>query len=309
LKIVSTSILLFVTLLFIPLFTWWFGTALGEKELIVLRKLIYIALGSVVYTFIVGELSRNNSQVDKLWSILPIIYIWVVAYYSDFSSRLVVMGLLVTIWGVRLTANFALKGAYSIKFWDGEEDYRWKILREKPEFKPSWKWSLFNLLFICGYQNVLILLFTLPALVAFQFQEVPMGLLDYIAAGAMFFFILFESVADKQHWDFQNGKWKLINAGKPLPPLYNKGFLDRGLWAHSRHPNYFAEQAIWISFYVFSVAASGQWFNWSIIGCLLLIILFQGSSKFSEEISASKYPEYKNYQERVPQFIPLLKKN
>ena len=35
--------------------------------------------------------------------------------------------------------------------------------------------------------------------------------------------------------------------------------------------DYFAEQSIWISFYLFSVSASGQWFNWSIAGCLLLV--------------------------------------
>ena len=41
---------------------------------------------------------------------------------------------------------------------------------------------------------------------------------------------------------------------------------------------------------------------------LLLIILFKGSSDFSEEISANKYPEYKDYQRSVPRFIPFLKK-
>jgi len=36
----------------------------------------------------------------------------------------------------------------------------------------------------------------------------------------------------------------------------------------------------------------------------LLIILFKGSSDFSEEISAKKYPAYKEYQKRVSRFIP-----
>lgn len=86
---------------------------------------------------------------------------------------------------------------------------------------------------------------------------------------------------------------------------FEKGFLDRGLWAYSRHPNYFAEQAIWLSFYLYSVSVSGQWFNWSIVGALLLILLFQGSANFSEEISVGKYPEYKSYQSRVSKFIPF----
>ena len=54
-------------------------------------------------------------------------------------------------------------------------------------------------------------------------------------------------------------------------------------------------------------AASGQWFNWTIAGCLLLIVLFQGSSAFSEEISADKYPEYADYQRKVARFLGKVK--
>jgi steroid 5-alpha reductase family enzyme len=253
----------------------------------------------------VGELSKNYSQVDKLWSILPIVYVWVVAGYGNYAPRLVIMAILATIWGIRLTFNFAQKGAYRWRFWAGEEDYRWLVLRQKPGFKPHWKWMLFNLLFISGYQNVLILLFTLPAIVALQNRDIPLGVFDYIATGLMLFFIAFETVADIQQWNFQCKKQAIIKAGEELTGDYLKGFLDKGLWAYSRHPNYFAEQAIWVCFYLFSVAAGGQWFNWSIAGCLLLIVLFQGSSAFSEEISAGKYPSYKVYQKKIPRFFPL----
>ena len=75
-----------------------------------------------------------------------------------------------------------------------------------------------------------------------------------------------------------------------------------------RHPNYAMEQTIWVVFYLFSVHATGEWVNWSVAGCALLLILFKGSSDFSEEISAKKYPEYKNYQQRVPRFIPFTKR-
>jgi steroid 5-alpha reductase family enzyme len=246
--------------------------------------------------------------VDKLWSVLPVVYTWTVAAYGDFSPRLILMSVLVTIWGIRLTANFAMKGAYSWKFWGGEEDYRWQVLRAKPEFSQHWKWTLFNLFFISGYQNVLILLFTLPTIAALQNPNVPLGLPDYIPAFLMLFFIVFETIADIQQWNFQSKKHALINVGKELTGNYKKGFLDKGLWAYSRHPNYFAEQAIWVCFYLFSVAATGQWFNWTIAGCLLLIVLFQGSSAFSEEISSGKYPEYAGYQRRVGKFFPRGRK-
>ncbi len=304
-KIVSTAILLIITLLVVPAVSYFFGTALGSTEMDALYAVIKIAAIVAVYCFVVGELTNNNSQVDKLWSIVPIIYAWVVADFGDYAPRLVVMATLVTLWGIRLTANFAMKGAYKLKFWTGEEDYRWEVLRKKPEFQPKWKWTLFNLFFISGYQNVLILLFTLPTIVALQNQDVPLGAFDYAIAGLMFFFIAYEMVADIQHWKFQSAKWAKINAGETLSGDYKKGFLDKGLWAHSRHPNYFAEQSIWICFYFFSVAASGQWLNWSVAGALLLVVLFMGSSNFSEELSAAKYPEYANYQKRVPRFFPF----
>ena len=304
-KIITTAILLGITLIAVPVFTYFFGTPPGHDDWMALDTLVTIMGVVIAYSFIAGEITRNNSQVDKLWSLLPVAYIWVVAGYGDFSPRLMIMGVLVTIWGVRLTVNFAMKGAYSWRFWAGEEDYRWQALRQKPEFSPRWKWTLFNLFFISGYQNVLILLFTLPAVVALQYVSKPLGIFDYTAAALMFFFIAFETIADIQQWKFQSRKWARIRAGDELSGDHKKGFLDKGLWAYSRHPNYLAEQAIWVSFYLFSITAGGQWFNWSIAGCLLLIVLFQGSSGFSEEISAGKYPEYADYQKNVPRFLPL----
>ena len=88
---------------------------------------------------------------------------------------------------------------------------------------------------------------------------------------------------------------------------YAKGFAHRGLWGVVRHPNYAAEQAIWIVFYLFSVSATGQWLNWSVIGAILLVLLFWGSSNFSESISASKYPDYADYKLRVPRFVPFTR--
>ena len=308
-KIVTTAILLGVTLLIIPVFTFFFGTPLGPGEWRALNTLL-IFLGAVIaYTFISGELTNNNSQVDKLWSLLPIAYVWIATTYGDYHPRLVMMSVMVTLWGLRLTANFAMKGAYTWKFWAGEEDYRWVVLRQKPEFQPRWKWTLFNLFFICGYQNALILLFTLPVIVALQNNHNPVGLFDFIAAGLMLFFIVFETIADIQQWNFQSRKHAKIRAGERLTGDFEKGFLDRGLWSLSRHPNYFAEQSIWVCFYLFSVAAGGGWFNWSIVGCLLLIVLFQGSAAFSEEISAAKYRGYADYQKSVSRFIPMGRKS
>jgi steroid 5-alpha reductase family enzyme len=122
------AIILALSLIAFPIMYIFFGTPLGELELSALKPLLWVLGAAILLTFIVGELTSNNSQVDKLWSILPIVYAWIVTYYGDFSTRLVVMSILVTIWGIRLSVNFGLKGAYQWKFWEGEEDYRYPYI-------------------------------------------------------------------------------------------------------------------------------------------------------------------------------------
>lgn len=167
-------------------------------------------------------------------------------------------------------------------------------------------WSLFNLFFISLYQNSLILLFTLPILVAWQGDATPLNNLDYLATGLFLGFVLLETIADQQQWNFQREKHRRIAQGEALGASYEKGFCDTGLWAIVRHPNYASEQAIWLSFYLFSVAATGRWLNWSLAGAMLLMLLFLGSSDFSEKISLGKYPAYAAYQKRVGRFWPRI---
>ncbi len=303
------ALIIGLSVLACPILYVFVGPALDALQWSTLKILLYICGGSALFCFLVGELSKNNSQMDKLWSILPEVYIWIVAIRGSFRPRLVVMAVLATLWGARLTFNFARKGAYCLRFWEGEEDYRWAVLRNKKEFQPHWKWLLFNLFFISIYQNVLILCTTLPALISMH-SDAPFGWVDGIAAALMLGFLVLETVADAQQWRFHSKKKALLKNGAALadlPAPYNKGFNTTGLWGYSRHPNYLGEQGVWASLYLFSVGAGIGVFNWSIIGALLLIVLFLGSSRFGEEISASKYPEYATYRKRVSKFIPWKK--
>ena len=298
--------LIAVSIIACPLLYIFVGPALDASQMETLKVLGMIMCGSAVFCFVVGELTGNNSQMDKLWSLLPIAYTWVIAFRGGLQTRLVVMAVLATLWGIRLTFNFARKGAYRLKFWEGEEDYRWAVLRAKKEFQPHWKWMIFNLFFISIYQNALVLMTTFPALVLMGVDK-PFGLVDGLVSALMLGFIVYETIADEQQWAFQTTKWKMIKEGKKLeelPAPYNKGFNTMGLWNVSRHPNYFAEQGTWFAFYLFTIGGGMSLFNWSIIGALLLIVLFLGSSAFAEEISASKYPEYARYCQLVSRFFP-----
>ena len=306
-----TILLLIFTVIVLPIFSVYFGTPLNTLQVDVLWSTIYIVIGVVAYTFIVGELTNNNSQVDKLWSVVPIIYVWNMFYQAYqhshvINERMLLMAILVTLWGIRLTYNFARRGAYQWKFWAGEEDYRWEVLRKRPGFNNRFVWMIFDLFFICSYQNVLIFLFTLPILATLATNATALGIVDYLLAAMYIGFIVIEYIADQQQFDFQTEKHRRINNNEALGE-YEKGFVSTGLWSVVRHPNYASEQSIWVVFYFFSVIATGEWLNWSVVGCVLLIILFKGSSDFSEDISANKYPEYKKYQASVPRFIPFTK--
>ena len=83
--------------------------------------------------------TSDPSIVDRLWSIMPWLYSWH-WYASAPSPRGLIMACLSTVWGVRLSWNFYLKGGFS-----GGEDYRWSVIRSW--FPPGWRWESFNLVF------------------------------------------------------------------------------------------------------------------------------------------------------------------
>lgn len=264
---------------------------------------------SALYCFVVGELTRNNSQMDKLWSILPIAYSWVIAGYDHFQFRTTAFAIIATLWGIRLTMNFARKGAYSLKFWTGEEDYRWQVLRQNKLLNKRLSWAMFDLFFISIYQNGLVLAICLPSLMCIG-SAAPIGVFEYLAVALATSFLLLEAIADEQQMDFHTTKRNMLKEGKTLeelPAPFNKGFNTVGLWSYSRHPNYLGEQGIWLSLYLLVIGAglgTHYVFHWSSIGPLLLVLLFLGSSSFQEGVSSGKYPEYKLYLAHVSKYFP-----
>ena len=287
------------------------GFSLSSLQRETLNILLIICVSSIAYCFIVGEISRNNSQMDKLWSILPIAYTWVIAAMGGMKIRLVIIAVIITLWGVRLTYNFAKKGAYSIKFWTGEEDYRWIYLRKQKVFSNKIVWCIFDLLFISLFQNVLVLAITLPG-VAVMESTAAIGVFDILSFVFAMGFLTYEVIADRQQNKFQVKKYEYLNSGmklEELPAPYNRGFLVEGLWKYSRHPNYLGEQSIWVSLYFMVIGAgvaSYGVFNWTIIGAMLLILVFAGSSRMSDFMSCNKYPLYPGYMNSVSKYLPFF---
>lgn len=246
--------------------------------------------------WILSILTREYSWVDRLWSVMPPLYVGWFAWSAGLAdARLVVMAVLAALWGARLTFNYARKGGYA----RGGEDYRWAVLRGR--MRP-WQYQLFNFFFIAGFQHALIFSLALPAWVALQHRNAPLGPAD-IAMAALFLALLAgETIADEQQWRFQSDKKARRARGEPVP----QEFLTTGLFRYSRHPNFFCELSQWWVFYSFGVIASGEWLNVSIAGPLVLTALFHGSTNFTEELSLAKYPAYAEYQRRVSRLIPWV---
>jgi len=245
----------------------------------------WIALGTAVACWLTSVLTREYSWVDRLWSVVPVVYLWVFAAHAA-SPRVTLMACLVTVWGVRLTLNFARRGGYA----PGGEDYRWAALRAR---MPGWAFQAFNLGFIAAYQNLLLWLITLPAWTAAQHPG-PLGPLDALATAAFLVLLVGETVADQQRWDYH----RVRAAGGA------SGVLRTGLYRWSRHPNYFCEIGQWWVVFAFGAIAAGTPVLPTIAGAVLLTALFIGSTVFTESLSAGRYPDLDDYRRTTSALVP-----
>ena len=252
-----------------------------------------VAAGASALAWVASLVTRDTSWVDRSWSILPVLYTVIIAAGAHFSVlRLNVMAILVTLWGARLTFNFARKGGYS-----GVEDYRWAVVRAA--MTPR-RFQLFNLVFIVVYQNILLVLLALPADDVARHRQRPWGPVDVVLTVLFLALLVGETVADQQQWDFHREKRRILAGGGEVTP----GFLREGLFRYSRHPNYFFEIAQWWVVAAFAVAATHSLLRANALGAALLTLLFVGSTRFTESISAAKYPLYANYRHEVSAIVP-----
>ncbi|KAF9111499.1 hypothetical protein BGX27_004838 [Mortierella sp. AM989] len=257
----------------------------------------------------------KHSWVDKIWSIVPIIYTihyavrdmfyWPGDEAFVYVPRVYIATAIVFVWGVRLTYNFYRKGGYGFD----SEDYRWPFLGTKI---PSVLWLLFNIIFISLFQNLLLVAITAPVYVSWRAALVeltPLNWIDAVATVSAIGALILETIADEQQWAFQEAKRKAIANGEVLAGDLKRGFLTQGLFKYSRHPNFFGEMSFWLSIYLYSVAAGYPSFNSlinpTIVGPVVLVGLFQGSTWLTEYLTSQKYPTYKLYKKTTSRFIPL----
>ncbi len=256
-----------------------------------------LAIILAIACWLLSVITREYSWVDRLWTICPAIYCLIVAVESDFSSaRINIMTLLVAAWGARLTFNTARKGGYSI----GGEDYRWRVVRER--LGPV-RFQILNLTFVAPGQMLIIWLFTSPMHQAWVGRDRPLSSLDAVAIALFVVLLVMEAINDGHMWRFQQDKKRKIEADEPV----TQPFVTNGFFKYCRHPSYFCEMGIWYVFYLFAIAATGEWLHWTGLGLISLTLVFLGSTKLGESISLQRYPSYRDYQASTPRIIPFTR--
>ncbi|TFK49556.1 DUF1295-domain-containing protein [Heliocybe sulcata] len=296
--------------------------------------------------YVLSVITGNASQVDRVWTFLPTIY---TAYYAllplwpwssplplypyvprdvprrivmDMSPRALMMLGLQVVWMLRLSYNTWRRGLFNFH----DEDYRWQIVRNKV---PKWLFQIFNLTFIAIAQNIILFLLGLPAHIASTQPHTSLAPSDYILGALALLTLLGEFIADNQQYSFQTYKQTGFLNTDEWPGARirwtqedaKRGFVTRGLWAWSRHPNFFCEQTFWVIQTLIPLLAPGDPHLpkrlptsessltpfWPLTPALVLCMLFLSSTRFTESISLGKYPEaYRAYQARVSMFVPVL---
>lgn len=228
------------------------------------------------------SLWRNNvTHVDSMWSLFFLLAASIYGMSTDFGSdRSGWVIALVLAWSVRLCAYLTWRN------WGPHEDHRYRTIRLNNE--PNFQ--LKSLYIIFGLQAVLAWIVSLPLLGATH-SDTQMGLFDVLGICLFAFGLFWESLGD---WQLARFKASPGNAGKVM---------DRGLWAYSRHPNYFGECCIWWGFYLVACGA-GAW--WSLPGPLLMTLLLlkvSGVTLLEKDIGERR-PGYADYIASTNAFFP-----
>ena len=226
---------------------------------------------------------RNIGIVDVAWAglmALAGVYCAWTAGGSDLA-RLAVAGLS-GIWGLRLFLSLYLRVSHE------PEDGRYQALR------AAWNGSPGKLFVFFQGQAIIVALFCLPFIAA---ASNPHLIFDFRFILAILLFVISvfgESLADRQLAVFR---------GNPD----NKGRTCRsGLWAYSRHPNYFFEWLHWFSYVLLAIGSPH--FLFSLVGpVVMLVFLYRVSGIPWTEAQAlrSRGEDYARYQREVSAFFPM----
>ncbi len=238
--------------------------------------------------WVISVLIKNVSIVDLFWGFGFVVT--AVFYFFNtegYESRKILLLILVTIWGLRLSIYLAWRNIGK------GEDFRYQQFRKNYGAHRYWWISFFQTFLL---QGVLMWLISAPLLGAqFYTTNNYLNLLDFMGIFFWVIGLLFEAGGDLQLAKFKSNA---ENKGKVL---------NTGFWKYTRHPNYFGDSSVWWGFGLISLAG-GSYFP--VLGSILmtaLIIKVSGVALLEKALKDTK-PQYKEYVEKTSAFLPWFPK-
>jgi steroid 5-alpha reductase family enzyme len=246
-----------------------------------------VALGCMAALWLLSLYLKNSSIVDIFWGAGFIVLngVYFALSPDGFLPRKLLIGILVTIWGLRLSIHILGRN------WGKPEDFRYQKWRM--EHGSRWWWRSFLQVFLL--QGALMWLISAP-LLAVQSGTAPDRLTLIDALGVLVWAVgfFFESAGDAQLARFKSDP---ANKGKVL---------STGVWRYTRHPNYFGDSAQWWGFFLIGACAGGGWTIFSPVIMTLLLLRVSGVALLEKTMETR--PGYKEYIERTSAFIPWFPK-
>ena len=232
---------------------------------------------------------RNAAIVDFGWGFnLAVLGIGYALLGGGFRTRELLLGCMAGVWGLRLA--FYLLFTRIVGGHPEEGRYQ--------ELRRAWKTNLgIKFLAFFQFQALLCVILSVPFLAAAINPSPAIHWLEWLGVSLWLIAICGEAAADSQLTSF---KARGSNRGRTC---------QVGLWRYSRHPNYFFEWLIWISFATFASASPYGFLGW-ISPALILYFLLKVTGIPATEAQAlrSRGDEYRRYQQSTNAFIPWFPK-
>ena len=244
--------------------------------------LAVLALVLTVWAVSVGI--RDASIIDIFWGFGFVVIAWVAFLVTpgtgDGRQRLIVF--VTTVWGLRLTLHLARRNIGK------GEDFRYQAMRRK----HGERFAIVSLRTVYLTQGVLMMLVALPVMVGSMNSPIERRPLIFAGAVVWLVGVVFETVGDVQLIAF---KREPANAGK---------ILRTGLWAWTRHPNYFGDAVAWWGIWV--IACAHKWGPLTIVGPMAMTVLLRRVSgvPMLEKTMSRRRPDYAAYVASTSAFIP-----
>lgn len=239
----------------------------------------------------IQRLTGQGGWADAFWSFglgaAGVIAALLPVGEGDATDRQWLVAALAAAWGLRLGWHIARRSL------SGDEDARYARLRE--EWAPHFQRRLFAFLQL---QAAAAAVLVLSILLAARIRDEGLNLQDAIGAVVLVIGVVGAAVADRQ-----------LAAFKADPATTRDQVCDRGLWAWSRHPNYFFEWVGWCAWPVLAIDLTLQ-NPWGLLALSAplyiwwLLTRVSGIPPLEEHMRRSRPEAFERYAARVPAFFP-----